>query len=108
MTHACSSRHAAHRRHPSRRQDLATAARDHRRTRRRVLPPRPGGPARSHASWTPELEAELCELAEQHGRTAGAIRSRPIELCCDIDSPGQTCTPEFKVRIDAEYAAAHA
>jgi DNA polymerase III subunit epsilon len=96
---------------------------------RRVLPPRPGGPARSHASWTPELETELHEqwltadpateptalhdqLAEQHGRTAGAIRSRLIKLCCDIDSPGHTCTPErateLKVRIDAEYAAARA
>ncbi|RSN44900.1 DNA polymerase III subunit epsilon [Amycolatopsis sp. WAC 04197] len=94
---------------------------------RRVLPPRPGGPARSHASWTPDLEAALREqwlaadpaaaptvlhdqLAEQYGRTAGAIRSRLIKLHCDIDVPGQACTAEraaeLKARLDAEYTAA--
>jgi DNA polymerase-3 subunit epsilon len=94
---------------------------------RRVLPPRPGGPARSHATWTPDLEAGLRErwltadptieptalhdqLAEQLGRTAGAIRARLVKLLCDIDAPGQACTPEraaeLKARMDAEYAAA--
>ncbi|WP_154676326.1 hypothetical protein [Amycolatopsis benzoatilytica] len=90
---------------------------------------RPGGPARSHASWTSDQEAKLREqwlaadsntvpgvvhdlLAEQHGRSAGAIRSRLIKLQCDIDAPGQSCTPEraaeLKARIEAEYAAARA
>ncbi|MEC3978929.1 exonuclease domain-containing protein [Amycolatopsis sp. H20-H5] len=96
---------------------------------RRVLPPRPGGPARSHASWTPALKAELREqwltadcntapetlhdqLAEQHCRSVGAICSRLIKLQCDIDAPGQSCTPEraaeLKARIEAEYAVARA
>ncbi|ASR36586.1 hypothetical protein BAY61_18045 [Prauserella marina] len=51
-------------------------------------------------------------LAEQHGRSAGAIRSRLIKLRCDIDAPGQSCTPEraaeLKARLEAEYAAARA
>ncbi|WP_020629249.1 hypothetical protein [Amycolatopsis alba] len=50
------------------------------------------------------------QLAEQYGRTAGVIRSRLIKLHCDIDAPGQTCTPDraaaLKARLDAEYAAA--
>lgn len=91
---------------------------------RRRLPPRPGGPRQSHATWTPEEETSLreewlsadpdveaealrVELAEHHGRSPVAIRSRLLKLRCDPELPGQTCdeqrTAELKGRYDAEY-----
>ncbi|WP_020497182.1 exonuclease domain-containing protein [Sciscionella marina] len=91
---------------------------------RRRLPPRPGGPRLSHASWTREDEAALhdqwlsastttdaealrVELAEHHGRSPGAIRSRLLKLRCDPEMPGHTCderrAAELKQRYDAEY-----
>ncbi|WP_030481955.1 exonuclease domain-containing protein [Lentzea albidocapillata] len=91
---------------------------------RRRLPPRPGGVANSHASWTPDLEAALRdlwlnadpvelaeplreEIAEHYGRTPAAIRSRLLRLRCDPEQPGLTCdeqrAAELQRSYDAEY-----
>ncbi|OZM70395.1 DNA polymerase III subunit epsilon [Amycolatopsis antarctica] len=91
---------------------------------RRRLPPRPGGPRQSHATWTPQEEAALrdewlsaaptaeaaalrTELAEHHGRSPDAIRSRLLKLRSDPEQPSHTCdehrAAELKQRYDAEY-----
>ncbi|MEO6090729.1 MAG: exonuclease domain-containing protein [Umezawaea sp.] len=91
---------------------------------RRRLPPRPGGVANSHASWTPDQDAALRdewltvdpadvaetrrnEIATRYGRTPGAIRSRLLRLRCDPELPGRTCdeqrAAELKRTYDAEY-----
>ncbi|WP_246477602.1 exonuclease domain-containing protein [Actinokineospora xionganensis] len=91
---------------------------------RRRLPPRPGGVANSHASWTPDQDAALRdewltadpvdvaetrrkEIATRYGRTPGAIRSRLLRLRCDPELPGRTCdeqrAAELKRIYDTEY-----
>ncbi|TKG59278.1 exonuclease domain-containing protein [Prauserella endophytica] len=103
---------------------LLPAATDASRPTRRRLPPRPGGPANSHASWTPDQEATLRnewlaadpaavaetlrkDIAERHGRSPGAIRSRLLRLMCDPELPGHTCdedrAAQLKQIYDAEY-----
>ncbi|MEJ2855482.1 MULTISPECIES: exonuclease domain-containing protein [unclassified Saccharothrix] len=90
----------------------------------RPSPPRPGGPANSHASWTADQDAALRDewlaadpweaaetrrkdLAVRHGRTEGAVRARLLRLRCDPELPGRTCdearAAELQRLYDAEY-----
>jgi DNA polymerase-3 subunit epsilon len=92
------------------------------RPARRILPPLPGGPARSHASWTADQDAALREewlaedsagvaatlheaMASRLGRSLGAIRSRLLRLGCDPELPGQLCDDERAAHLREVYAA---
>lgn len=91
---------------------------------RRRLPPRPGGPANSHASWTPDQDADLRDewlaadptavaatlrkdIATRLGRSLGEIRFRLLRLRCNPELPGHTCDEDqvahLKQVYDAEY-----
>jgi len=89
---------------------------------RRQRPARPGGPANSHASWTPDRDAALreewlaadagedaktlrCDVASRHGRSPGAIRSRLLLLKCDPELPGRTCDETRAAHLKQIYAA---
>ncbi|WP_158852422.1 exonuclease domain-containing protein [Saccharothrix deserti] len=91
---------------------------------RRRLPPRPGGVANSHASWTPDQDAALRdewlaadprevaetrrkEIAARYGRTPGAIRSRLLRLRCDPELPGLTCDEQRAAELQRLYDAEH-
>ncbi|MGH3841670.1 MAG: exonuclease domain-containing protein [Pseudonocardiaceae bacterium] len=93
-------------------------------TRRRI-PPRPGGPTNSHASWTLDQETALrdewlaadpsavteairANIAVRYGRSPVAIRSRLLRLRCDPELPGHACDDDRAAHLkriyDAEYS----